>query len=101
MRIWPHKAGTSLNQFREEALQTLSTGGVHVYVVILNFERVRVGYASHFAGHMSPIAAYYRPTDSFLLYDVAVKTWQPVWVPAELLFGGMDTMDKPAGRREL
>ena len=34
---------------------------------------------------MSPIAAYHREADSFLVMDVARKTFQPVWVPTETL----------------
>lgn len=81
----------SVKDFRRFAINALETGGV----VIVNFSRSAVGYESHFAGHCSPIGAYNPIEDQFLLLDVAMKTWQSCWVPTDLLFEGMYTLDAP------
>lgn len=42
-------------------------------------------------GHWSPIAAYDRKTDSFLVLDVAKFKYKPFWVKANALFDSMQT----------
>lgn len=91
-----YASDTDCNAFRAMASETLETGGS----VVVNFKRSELGYASPFAGHCSPLAAYNPGADEFLVMDVARKSFQPVWVPATTLFRGMDTMEKPRDDRQ-
>merc|ERR1712124_129355 len=87
-----HTNETTCEKFRRQAASTLRNGGM----VIVNFSRAHAGYTtSPFAGHMSPIVAYNKDIDSFLLMDVAIRSWEPVWAPASLIFGAMNTICKP------
>lgn len=82
---------SSIDKFRQLAVEALENRGA----VIVNFSRSAVGYDSHFAGHCSPLGAYNAAEDQFLVMDVAMRTWQSCWVPTELLFHGMKTVDAP------
>lgn len=82
---------SSPGSFRAQAVDTLAAGGA----VIVNFGRAECGYPSKFAGHCSPIGAYCPRTDEFLVMDVAVRSFQPVWVPCDVLFQAMNTIEKP------
>lgn len=86
-----YASDTNCSTFRQLAMETLETGGS----VIVNFKRSAIGYASPFSGHCSPLGAYNPSTDEFLVMDVAVKSFQPVWVPTDLIYKGMNTMEKP------
>ena len=87
-----HTNETTCEKFRRQAASTLRNGGM----VIVNFSRARAGYTtSPFAGHMSPIVAYNKDNDSVLLMDVAIKSWEPVWIPVSSLFDAMDTVAEP------
>jgi len=88
-----HACDSDCDLFRQRAAATLEARGC----VIVNFERATLGYNSPFGGHCSPLAAYDPTSDEFLVMDVARKTWQPVWVPTDLLFDGMNTLDEPRG----
>merc|ERR1712110_118354 len=84
-----HANESTANEFRRKARTALFSGGA----VIANFSRQALGYTtSPFAGHCSPLAAYHEATASFLVMDVAIKSWEPVWVPTALLFKGMNTV---------
>jgi len=80
---------STANEFRRKARAALASGGA----VVANFSRQTLGYTtSPFAGHCSPLVAYHEASDSFLVMDVAIKSWEPVWVPTATLFKGMDTL---------
>ena len=49
-------------------------------------------------GHISPVAAYDRQTDSLLIMDTASNKYPPTWVPLELLVKAMRTVDSASGR---
>jgi len=84
-----HANETTVDEFRRKARAALISGGA----VITNFSRQALGYTtSPFAGHCSPLAAYHEATDCFLVMDVAIRSWEPVWVPTALLFKGMNTV---------
>ena len=90
---------TTANEFRRKARAALVSGGA----VVVNFSRQALGYTtSPFAGHCSPLTAYHEATDSFLVMDVAIGSWEPVWVPTALLFKGMNTVaqDRDTMERE-
>lgn len=50
-------------------------------------------------GHFSPIGGYHASTDMVLILDVARFKYPPHWVPLELLWEAMDTMDEATRRR--
>jgi hypothetical protein len=64
--------------------------------VIVNYRREAVGQKG--GGHISPLAAYDAPSDSFLVVDVnpAAAGW--VWMPAATLIKGMRTFDTVENR---
>ena len=73
--------------------QKINNNQHKLIAVIVNFSRQTLGYTtSAFAGHCSPLAAYHEATDSFLVMDVAIKSWEPVWAPTVLLFKAMHTI---------
>ena len=77
---------SSLPKFRKQMLDVMKKQG---QFVIINFKRpvlAQEGYA-----HFSPISAYNKEADKFLLMDVARYKYPPVWVPADALFASMNT----------
>lgn len=44
-------------------------------------------------GHCSPLAAYDRDSDRFMILDVARYTYSPLWVKADELFASMNAKD--------
>lgn len=50
-------------------------------------------------GHISPLAAYDRETDRFMILDVARYKYPPVWVKTEDLFAAMNTPDSDNDNR--
>jgi hypothetical protein len=64
--------------------------------VIVNYTRKAVGQNG--GGHISPLAAYDRESDSFLVLDVnpAASGW--VWMPTATLIRGMRTFDTVENR---
>lgn len=83
-------ADTDLDGFRNAARAHLRAGG-HV---IVNFARRKLGQSG--GGHFSPLVAYDPKSGSFLLADVAVAKWPPLWVKGKVLFSAM----KRAGSRD-
>ena len=64
--------------------------------VIVNYLRKAIKQES--GGHISPIAAYDKATDRFLLLDVSRYKYPPVWVKAEELWQAIDTVDFDGGK---
>lgn len=64
--------------------------------VIVNYARKVVGQDGE--GHISPVAAYDAPSDSFLVLDVArYKKYGPVWISYDTLFAAMNEKDPNSG----
>ena len=61
------------------------------HYVLINYFRNALGQQK--GGHFSPLAAYDKETDRFLILDVARYKYPPVWVKAEELFAAMNTKD--------
>ena len=80
-------------QIRDDLVQNLERAGDYV---IVNYRRREVGQAG--GGHISPVAAYDRQSDSFLVLDVnpAAAGW--VWMPTATLATGMRTFDTVENR---
>jgi hypothetical protein len=83
-----HASDASLDTFRTEAASYLAQPG---HFVLVNYFRNTLGQQK--GGHFSPLAAYDRETDRFMILDVARYKYPPVWVKAEELFAAMNTKD--------
>jgi Phytochelatin synthase len=77
-----------LDRFRALLIENLS---VRDKFVIVNYLRKTIGQER--GGHISPIAAYNRRTDRFLILDVSRYKYPPVWVKAIDLWQAIRTMD--------
>ena len=64
--------------------------------VIINYSRSALGQPP--GGHISPLAAYDRLSDSFLLLDVNPTRAGWVWIPTEMLISAMRTFDTVENR---
>lgn len=61
------------------------------HYVMVNYSREILGQGA--GGHISPLAAYHQPSDSFLVMDVTPAREEWVWVPSEILLRAMATED--------
>jgi hypothetical protein len=94
VRATVHHAGEqSVEQFRERAVSNLAQPGDFL---IVNYLREAIGQFR--GGHFSPLAAWHRQTDRFLILDVADFKYPPVWVRTEALFAAMASIDAASGR---
>jgi len=97
IECWPvsprktHAADSTVETFRTAAVDAL-TQGEHVAV---NFLRSAIGEQG--GGHWVPLGAYSVAKDMFLLLDVSRYKYPPVWVPANVLFDAMNTVDSTSG----
>ncbi len=57
----------------------------------MNYLRKSINQES--GGHISPIAAYHKESDRFLILDVARYKYPPVWVKADMLWEAMQARD--------
>ena len=83
-----HASDTDLDTFRKEASAYLAQPG---HFVLINYFRNALGQQK--GGHFSPLAAYDKEADRFMILDVARYKYPPVWVKAEELFAAMNTKD--------
>lgn len=84
-----HAADSDLESFREVAIGQLAQDG---NFILVNYLRKAIGQES--GGHISPLGAYDKDTDRFLILDVTRYKYPPVWVEAKALFDAMNTVDK-------
>lgn len=75
-------------QIRRELITNLATPDDYV---IVNIFRPVLGQKG--GGHLSPLGAYDKASDSFLLMDVNPNSQPWVWIPAPVLFKSMRTLD--------
>merc|ERR1719162_2420050 len=61
--------------------------------VLLNYDRAGIGQQRVSGGHWSPLGAYHKSTDTFLIMDVAKYKYPMVWVSWEQLWNGAATLD--------
>lgn len=83
-----HASAVSAAHFRSAAAAALARPG---QFVIVNYLRTALGQQRY--GHISPLAAYDRRSDRFLILDVARYKYPPVWVRTADLFAAMNTID--------
>ncbi len=77
-----------LARFRDLLIENLSARD---NFTIVNYLRKTIGQER--GGHISPVAAYNRSTDRFLILDVSRYKYPPVWVKAVDLWQAIRTMD--------
>ena len=83
-----HVSAVSVAHFRTEAAAALGKSG---HFVIVNYLRTALGQQRY--GHISPLGAYDRRSDRFLILDVARYKYPPTWVRTADLFAAMNTID--------
>ena len=83
-----HASSTNLFEFRQLIANNLTQPN---NFVVVNYLRKVIGQES--GGHISPIAAYNKETDRFLILDVSRYKYPPVWVKAEELWQAINTVD--------
>ena len=88
-----HASLSDVEQFRETVVRNLSKEGDFLLV---NYQRQVLGQNK--VGHISPVAAYDRETDTVLIMDTASYSYPPTWVPVEGLFEAMATLDRSSGK---
>lgn len=88
-----HASDITLDKFRSLVVENLQEPG---NFVIVNYLRTTIGQSR--GGHISPIAAYNKETDRFLILDVSRYKYPPIWVRAEELWQAMATMDSSSGK---
>jgi hypothetical protein len=83
----------SEQEIRSDLVENLERRGDYV---VVNYKREAAGQQG--GGHISPLAAYDRGSDSFLILDVnpAASGW--VWMPTANLVRGMRTFDTAENR---
>ena len=80
-------------RIKEELIANLKTEGDYV---IVNYKRSAIGQKG--GGHISPLGAYDKKTDSFLIMDVNSGKYPWIWVKAGILIGAMRTFDTVENR---
>ena len=88
-----HAESSTLEEFRAALETNLARRGDFMLV---NYQRDVLGQGR--VGHISPLAAYDRDTDKVLILDTAGHKYPPTWVPVELLFSAMSTVDPSTGK---
>lgn len=73
---------------KEELIENLKTPNDYV---VINYKRTILNQVG--GGHISPLAAYHKKSDSFLIMDVTPNKADWVWVKSDLLIQAMRTFD--------
>ena len=84
----------SVDEFRKSLDAVFNSPGERRLVVA--FDREVLGQTG--TGHYSPIGAYHKESDMALVMDVARFKYPPYWVPVELMWQALRTVD-PETRR--
>lgn len=85
--------GMSEQAIRADLVKNLATAGDYV---IVNYHREAVGQKG--GGHISPLGAYDKESDSLLVLDVNPASAEWVWMPVATLIAGMRTFDTVENR---
>ncbi|ELT98083.1 hypothetical protein CAPTEDRAFT_200929 [Capitella teleta] len=85
----------SISEFRSMATALLSDATSQVGVIV-NYHMGTLGQDSTY-GHHSPLGAYHKTTDRFLIYDCWPETLE-CWATASDLHGGMLQDDSDSGK---
>ncbi|WGO98055.1 phytochelatin synthase family protein [Saccharophagus degradans] len=90
----PHNCGVDqdYNTFMKTITNALNTPR---HYVIANFAGAP---SPERGGHFSPIAAYHKASDSFLIMDVARYKYPPFWISSKELWQAMQKIDSGSGK---
>jgi len=88
-----HADEVSIDQFRSDVENNLANADDYLLV---NYQRKSLGQDN--VGHISPLAAYNRKSDSVLIMDTTSNNYPPTWVPVKMLFAAMMTTDSTSGK---
>ena len=78
----------SLEEMRKDLITALMSPSSRVMV---NFNRAEANQVG--GGHFSPIGSYSHAKDAFLIMDVAKYKYPAVWMPAQVLYRSLGTVD--------
>lgn len=76
------------SRMKQELIEALKKPDQYV---IINYAREFLGQKP--GGNISPVGAYHKTSDSFLIMDVTPTKYNWIWVSSELLFKAMATRD--------
>jgi len=85
--------GMSDQVIKAELIENLTTTDDYV---IINYKRTVLNQLG--GGHLSPLGAYHKASDSFLVMDVTPNKADWVWVKSELIIRAMRTFDTVENR---
>ncbi len=85
-------ATSSVDEFRKKASDILMDSDT-LCGVIVNYHMAVLGQGDDVKGHFSPLGAYHRQTDRFLILDTWYTTEEP-WASTDNLFNAMNTIDQ-------
>lgn len=88
-----HAEESSVEKFRSTIESNLAMAEDYL---IVNYQRNILGQGD--IGHISPLAAYNRKSDSVLIMDTTRNNYPPTWVPVKMLFDAMNTTDSTTGK---
>lgn len=90
-----HAGDRTVDQFREDAIEAISQVDSSRGIVV-NYHMSTLG--QHVGlGHHSPLAAYHKETDRFLILDTWPAT-KECWATADNLFNAMNIVDDSTGQ---
>ena len=92
--FYSEEMGGGVDELRSVICGALSRDGEER--VLLNYHMSTLGQTP-FGGHVSPVAAFHRPSDSFLIMDTWPQT-EPVWAPARRIWEATTHVDKSSNR---
>ncbi|CAD7937223.1 unnamed protein product [Amoebophrya sp. A25] len=82
--------GLDRGRFWEETLHKLNDA-VDPFFVIISYSRQAVGQKHFSGGHVAPLGGYDPGTDRVLVLEVNSWRYPSCWIPAELLYQGIQT----------
>jgi hypothetical protein len=87
-----HGSEIGLDEFRSKLVENLEQG---YNFILVNYSRESIGQDK--GTHISPVAAYNKESDRFLILDVSRYKYAPIWVTAEQLWEGTKAKDPTSG----
>jgi hypothetical protein len=82
-----------LDEFRSKLVENLEQG---YNFILVNYSRKSIGQDK--GAHISPVAAYNKESDRFLILDVSRYQNAPIWVTAEQLWKATKAKDPASGK---
>lgn len=83
-----YASATTLETFKKRVCDQLNSPKSYI---LINYMRKSLGQKS--GGHISPVVAYHKEKDAFLILDVSQYKYPPVWVPTKTLWAAMEAKD--------